>query len=356
MNLLPLPIKEHCHNLYKKTESDSHVLLYLFLEITRLCNLSCRHCGSDCSSNKNFESLTTDSWISIIYYISQHFDPPPSIVLTGGEPIVHPDFEKIIKSLDSLNFCWGMVSNGYALNNELIDLLKKYHMHSITISLDGTSENHNWLRCKVDAYTRTIDSIKQLVSMHFPQMDIVTCVNKHNITELDEIAQTLISLGIKHWRLFRIFPAGRAKNNNDLLLSHQQTRALLEWIRQNKNKYRSEGLDVNYCCEGWVPFKQDQTIRDYPFFCRSGINIASVLSDGTITGCTNNAQRFHEGSILKDNFAHVWKNKFSQFRNHDWVEQTSCGKCEHIKKCQGSSIHLWRDDLQKIDFCYMEKH
>jgi radical SAM protein with 4Fe4S-binding SPASM domain len=354
MNVMPPSIKEHCHSLYKKAECSTHDLLYLFLEITRACNLSCKHCGSDCSSNNTFESLTTESWISIIDYISQHFNPPPSIVLTGGEPIIHPDFETIIKKIDSLKLCWGMVSNGYALNSKLIDLLKKYHMHSITISLDGTSEGHNWLRCKSDAYTRTIDSIKQLVNMHFPLMDVVTCVNPRNISQLDEIAQTLIGLGIRSWRLFRIFPAGRAKDNSNLLLSHKQTQALLEWISHNKNKYHSEGLDINYSCEGWVPFTQDQAIRNHPFFCRAGINIASILSDGTITGCTNNAHRFYEGSILKDNLAHIWKNKFKQFRNRDWVQQTSCGKCHHVKKCQGSSIHLWRDDLQKPDFCYMD--
>ena len=147
---------------------------------------------------------------------------------------------------------------------------------------------------------------------------------------------------------------GRAKANDELLLSVPQTRKMLEWISDRRRAYRSQGLDLNYSCEGWLPFSIDSRVRSRPFFCRAGINIASILCDGTITGCSNNSSRFFEGNIIEDSFAYVWRNGFEQFRNRDWLKSTRCGSCRHVKECRGSSIHLWRENPRRPEFCYMD--
>lgn len=354
MILLPHRIREYLHSLYKRAETKDHQLLYLFLEITRLCNLSCKHCGSDCSSKERSSSLTTESWLRIIEDISVRFSPTPAIVLTGGEPILHPEFDVIIKSLNDHHFRWGAVSNGYTIDNKLITLLLRNNIHSITISLDGSEENHNWLRGKTDSFSQSINALKLLGETNIPMKDVVTCIYPRNIDELDAIAQILLSLNVTSWRLFRIFPAGRAMDNKKLQLSHSQTKRLIEWISRNKEEYHKKGLDINYSCEGWMPFPTDARIRNQPFFCRSGINIGAILCDGTITGCTNNSIRFFEGNVLNDSFPYIWESGFSQFRNRTWVQSTSCRECEYLKKCEGSSIHLWREDKNKPEFCYKD--
>jgi radical SAM protein with 4Fe4S-binding SPASM domain len=233
-------------------------------------------------------------------------------------------------------------------------LLHGHGLYSITVSLDGTGKNHNWLRCRPDSFERAHNALRLL--SHLPECvkDVVTCVNPRNIDELDAIARILIDTGVISWRLFRIFPAGRARNNDELLLSVSQTRKMLDWIGDRRRTYRHDGLDLSYSCEGWLPFSVDPQLRSRPFFCRAGINIASILHDGTITGCSNNSTRFYEGNIIEDSFAYVWRNRFGQFRNRDWVKATACGECRHVRDCRGSSIHLWREDSQRPEFCYMD--
>ena len=339
----------------KRLETGEHQLLYLFLEITRRCNLRCRHCGSDCTANDPAAQLTTENWLHLINLIAGSFSPPPFLVLSGGEPLLHPDLEFMLAAIAQRGLAWGMVSNGYALDECALQRLLAKQIRSITISLDGLEDAHNWLRNSGGSFDRAKNAIRLVMQSAIPFKDVVTCVNPRNLAELDPLAELLVSLNVPAWRLFRIFPAGRAKNNSELLMDSSQTAKMVQWISANRKKYLKAGLKVNLSCEGWLPYRLERTVRDVPTFCRAGVNIASVLSDGTITGCTNNAPYFQEGNILRDDFVSLWKTAFERFRQRKWVDATSCAGCKHIRDCRGGSIHLWQSSMETPDFCYIDK-
>ena len=351
MRLKPI-IKQKLHSYYKQIEIKEHSLSYLFIEITRKCNLNCLHCGSDCKAETNFPELSTESWLKIIDYIEATYSNSVAIIITGGEPLMHPDIYKIGQYIHEKNMRWGIVTNGIILNEKRLTKLINSGIHSITLSLDGLENAHNWLRDNKLAFKNTSHALSLIGNSNIAFKDVVTCVSPKNLEELPQIADFLIANKINDWRLFRIFPSGRAKNNKELNLSFEQTKEMLQFIIKNKKAYKKKKLNVNLSCEGWVPMQTDLKVRDNPFFCRAGINIASVLSDGTITGCTNNQEGFHVGNILNDDFSFVWENKFNIFRQREWINDTDCKNCKHIKQCNGSSIHLWEMGDKKPKFCY----
>jgi len=353
---LSTSIKSFAHELYKKIETKDHPLLYLFLEITRKCNMSCLHCGSDCKSEVLSDELSTESWIKIIDYVSESFGKDVAFVITGGEPLVHPDLEKIGKHICSKEMTWGIVTNGFALDKTRLSKLKNAGISSITLSFDGMKDSHNKLRNHQKAYTRSLNALKLIGESDIPLKDVVTCVYKDNIHQLDSVAETLIDHGLKNWRLFRIFPSGRAGSDNSLALSFDQTWNMLNWITTNRSKYKHRDLNVGASCEGWVPFDFDLGLRDFPFFCRAGINFASILSDGTITGCNNNHSTFHQGNIITDSLSDKWDNEFKDYRDKKWLSDTDCNDCEHLKKCKGGSMHLWKIGETKPAFCYIKEN
>jgi radical SAM protein with 4Fe4S-binding SPASM domain len=354
MRFIPSSIARYFNRAYRKLECREHQLLYLFLEITRRCNLECRHCGSDCHAQTSSCELTLESWLQILEDIALSFRPPPVIVLTGGEPLLFPDLPQLLRKITNLGVRWGMVSNGYALTPPVLETLVSNTIHSLTLSLDGLQEHHNWLRQRSDAFKKTLRALQLVSASTIPVKDVVTCVYPKNLHHLDALAELLLSHAIPSWRLFRIFPAGRAQGNAELLLSPEQTREMIEWVMAHKKSLLKKGLVVNLSCEGWLPWHIDRQVRDAPFFCRSGVNIASILCDGTITGCPNNSTRFFEGNILHENFGYVWQNGFTQFRTRSWIRYTSCRACVYVDDCQGSSIHLWQHSQYTPDFCYME--
>jgi len=347
-------LQSKAHNYYKKMEIKDHNLLYLFLEITRKCNLNCLHCGSDCKSENKIAELTTESWIKIIDYMVDKYSDELTFVITGGEPLVHPDLLKIVAHIKKRNRRWGMVSNALILTNEKFNELTAAGLYSITASLDGLEEAHNKLRNNPNSYKKVLGALDMIGKSNLKFKDVVTCVYPDNLDQLDAIAEILLEKGITSWRLFRIFPSGRAYNNPVTLLTHEQTWQKLNWIKENRNRFMEKGLRISMSCEGFIPFDLDKQVRDEPFFCRAGINIASILADGNITGCSNNDETFYVGNIMKDDFSYVWEHNFNKFRIKDWLCNTVCNDCDHLNSCNGSSIHFWNLGEKKPKFCYMK--
>ncbi len=106
-----------------------------------------------------------------------------------------------------------------ALTAERLKSLLASGLHSITISLDGFEEAHNWLRNHPRSYTNAMNAIKMLTTtVQDIAWDVVTCVNKKNIQNLIEFKEHLIKTGVKNWRIFTIFPVGRATELPELQL------------------------------------------------------------------------------------------------------------------------------------------
>ncbi len=316
--------------------------------------MACLHCGSDCTAKELKESLNISLWLSIIDYCKEKFTNDLTFIFTGGEPLLYSGLISLGRRIVENGMRWSMVTNGILLNHKMLKKLIKAGIYSITISLDGLKESHNKLRGSSIAYQKALSAIQITGNSDIPVKDVVTCVYPDNNKELDSIAELLIERNINYWRLFRIFPSGRAGENMELLLSFSETQGMLSWIKNNKGRLKKRGLIVNASCEGFLPFKEDSKVRDAPYFCRAGINIASILNDGSITGCANNNPEFYEGNIQNDDLAKIWKSGFRRFRDREWSKKGACGECSFFKDCLGNSIHLWYKGADKPAFCYVK--
>jgi radical SAM protein with 4Fe4S-binding SPASM domain len=342
------------HRAYQKIETSQHELSYLFLEITRACNLSCRHCGSDCRHEPEAAELTKEQWFDIVDYLDVNFKPAPFLVITGGEPLCSPILWDVLARIRQKNMHWGMVTNGLALTAPVLRRLEAAGLHSITLSIDGLEREHNWLRGNAASFRQAVNALELLATSSVPFKDAVTCVHPANLGQLGEIAELLLAKGMPAWRLFRIFASGRARQHPELSMTPPQTRQMLDWLQLNRPRYASRGLQVNLSCEGWLPMQMDRQLRSFPFFCRAGINIASILCDGTVTGCSNNHLSLSQGHFFKDDFKTLWQQGFGPFRHRTWLKKTACGKCRHLKACNGSSMHLWERGQESIGYCYLD--
>jgi radical SAM protein with 4Fe4S-binding SPASM domain len=337
---------------YKRLETKVHQLRYLFFEVTRRCNLACIHCGSDCSQEASMPEMTLASWISIMDYVKAHWNP--FIVVTGGEPLVRPDLCELTAALANRQLVWGMVTNGLALDQAVFDTLVGNGLSSITLSLDGDRDRHQHIRRHPRAYDQALAAMNIIGASSLRFKDVVTCVYPGNLDLLQSLADQFVGSGMNSWRLFRIFPKGKAARHPELFLDHAQSWRLVEWIRDHRALYRQRGLDISFSCEGYLPFTLDRQVRPDPFFCRAGINIASILSDGTITGCNNNGTQYHQGNVAVDDFHTVWENGFTEYRDRSWLRTGRCAGCAQWRDCQGGSIHLRDKTMDGPQFCYVQ--
>ncbi len=343
-------IKKYSFRKFREAETKRHELNYLFWECTTRCNLNCLHCGSDCSKDSVFKDMPAEDFFKAIDSI-KHIPENFTVVFTGGEPLLRKDLELCGKELRKRGFKWSIVSNGYFYDEQRHISLLNAGMGALTISLDGLRESHNWLRNNGKSFHKLINAIELAASARRLNFDIVTCVNQKNINELEQIRELLISKKVKAWRLFTIIPIGRAAQNKDLLLSGDQFVQLMDFIVKCRE---SKIMDVKFSCEGYVG-KYETQVRDSYFFCRAGINIGSILIDGSISACPNIDRSFSQGNIYTDNFYEIWENKFQPFRNREWTKIGKCKSCNDFKDCQGNGFHNWHGDKKNVLVCHKEK-
>lgn len=345
-----LALRNKSFQKFKKIETKIHELNYLFWECTSRCNLSCLHCGSDCSKHGSSEDMPLTDFLSALDTIKSKPDNF-TVVITGGEPLLRKDIEICGREIRKHGVRWSMVSNGYLYDQQKHISLLNAGLGALTISLDGLEENHNWLRNTNNSFSKVDTAIGLAASSSRLNFDVVTCVNKRNIHELPSIYNYLISKGVKSWRLFTIVPIGRAKNNPDLLLTDFQFKELLDFITL---KRKQKSIDIKFSCEGYVG-KYELKVRDSFFFCRAGINIGSILIDGSISACPNIDRTFSQGNIYRDNFYEIWESKYQSFRDRSWTKTGQCEKCLDYSYCQGNGLHNWNKNKENVLICHNGK-
>ena len=323
-----------------------HPLRTLFWECTLRCNMHCRHCGSDCRVQPSVGDMPAGDFLHVIDGLLLHVDPHKLfIIFTGGEALLRDDLEMVGYELYRRGFPWGVVTNGYLLDEERFDRLLASGMHSVAISLDGLAEDHNWLRCHPDSFAHVEHAIDLLARQHEVLWDVVTCVNPRNYLHLGALREYLQQRGVPSWRLFSIAPMGRAAHDASLQLDDGQLRGLMDFIAASRMERSVEGnvMKVSYACEGFLG-AYEQRVRDHFFFCRSGIEVASIRCDGAISGCTSVRSHMDQGNIYEDDFWEVWQNRFSVMRDRRWTRKDQCENCQVWRYCEGSGLHLYDDD------------
>lgn len=349
MNLRKRIGQEVAHLMHRVIERE-HPLRQLFWECTLRCNVHCRHCGSDCHKEAAVPDMPLTDFLRVLDSIASKCNPHEVFVtITGGEPLVRKDLEECGEAIYQRGFPWGLVTNGLALTPERFQHLRHAGLHSVALSFDGLEENHNWLRGHKDAFHMTSQAIDLLVNSDI-RFDCVTCVNRRNYSELPAIRDFLIAKGVAEWRLYTIFPMGRAKNDPEMRLSNEEFRGVFDFIKQT----RQEGcIKASYGCEGYLG-DYEAEVRDNFFQCQAGITIGSVMANGAIGACASIRADYNQGNIYNDDFMEVWEKRYQPHRTFDWRRTGKCKDCRHWRYCRGNGMHL-RDNNGNTILCHMER-
>ena len=338
-------------DLYASTVAE-HRLTTLFWECTLRCNLSCRHCGSDCRVDPGVADMPLGDFLKVLdEEVTPHVDPADVLIIfSGGEVLVRADLEEAGAEVTRRGYPWGMVTNGMALTPERFGRLLDAGLKSVSVSLDGFEREHNYIRGNPRSYDRALEAVRMIVREPSLSYDVVTCVTGAMVPQLEAFRDMLLSEGVRHWRLFSIFPMGRAKNDPTLRMTDAQFREMLEFIRRTRQEGR---IEVSYACEGFLGGYEAE-VRDHFYQCAAGVSVASIRVDGAISGCTSIRANYHQGNIYRDQFWDVWQNRFGPFRDREWARRGECADCRMFRYCQGGGMHLRGDDGELL-YCHYRR-
>lgn len=179
-------------------------------EITRSCDLACRHCRAEAINWRDPMELSTEEGYDLLDQINAM--GTPIMVLSGGDPIKRDDIFDLVSYGKNLGM--RMATIPAATPNLTFDIVKKLKnsgLDQMAMSLDGPEAFvHDAFRGVEGAFDITMQGVKWAHEVNLP-LQINTVFSDFNFDYFDDIAQMVKDLGVVFWEVFFLVPMGRGK-------------------------------------------------------------------------------------------------------------------------------------------------
>ncbi|MBM4402775.1 MAG: radical SAM protein [Candidatus Cloacimonetes bacterium] len=255
-----------------------------------------------------------------------------TFAVTGGEPLLREDLALVLHHARSVGINTGIATNGFLLDGSMALALAQAGVSSVQISIDGDRDPHNRIRHNELSYDRAVSAARNCREAGIALITVATVVTKSNIETLPTLLNTLLSEGIRYWKLIPLMPIGRA-DKSELQIEPATLIAFLEFVRQARRRIRIQiGENLPYLG------KYDSQTRNLVTYCPVGITACCLGVDGKIRGCPEmpDSAEFYEGSVLETNFDTIWQRGFVRYReDHLRHQDHDCAKCSWWNRCRG---------------------
>ena len=186
--------------------------MLVFWEVTRACQLACRHCRASAQSNALPGQLTGGEGRRLIDQVAGFGRPYPILVLTGGDCLLRPDVFDLVDYATDAGIPVAMSpSVTPMLTDEAIATMVDRGVKAVSLSLDGaTADTHDGVRGIPGHFDQTVPAIRALVLAGL-KVQINTTVMRDNVEELAAIAEIVHQAGADIWEVFFLVHVGRGE-------------------------------------------------------------------------------------------------------------------------------------------------
>lgn len=203
-----------------------HSPVIVFYELTRACDLVCKHCRASAQKRANPLELKPEQSLALVDQLAT-FPIKPMLVLTGGDPLKREDLFNIIEHSVSRGIETSITPSVTPLmTRDAIRRFKESGISRMAISLDGKdAQTHDTFRGVPGTFDQSLQVVRTARELGIP-VQINTTLTPGNYDQIEEMAEVLRDLDIVLWSLFLIIPVGRA--TDDMRLTAEQHEAAFE--------------------------------------------------------------------------------------------------------------------------------
>lgn len=310
------------------------------VELLPLCNMNCKMCYVVLTKEEmknQGRMLSCDEWINIL-------DEAKNLgtlylLITGGEPLLYPDFQKLYINLKKKGFILSLNTNGTLIDDKWADFFKYYGVRRINITLYGKNNDTYYNLCNTpNGFTRVMNAAKLLKerNISFRFTCSATPYNKNDLPELFKIAQKFdVPLDVATY----MFPAvrrGREINLENRLSPEEAGQLALEQftIKNCKQNIKQSYMEALECLK-----QPPKLTKSSGFNCHAGHSGFWINWKGELLPCGMFTEP--SKSLLKYHFDECW---------HYIVQET-----QKIKNCSFCEKCGWQNLCQVCPaVCYTE--
>ncbi len=342
--------------------------------LLRRCNLACRHCYA-ASSDRSFQGELTTGEIYRILEELRAFGVP-ALILSGGEPLLHPDLYAIAERAKGLGFYLGLSSNGTLMDAQQVARIQAVGFDYVGISLDGLEAHHDQNRGQPGAFRLSLAGIRQCHRQGV-KVGIRFTPTQENSADLPALFSLMEAEGIDRFYLSHWNYAGRGTANRADDAAHQTTRRLVETLFQRAWADLHSGLTReivtgNNDADGpfllrWIEQNWPQGVdRARGLLTRwggnsSGVGIANIDNRGFVHPDIfwwNHSL----GHLREHPFDRIWQNPdetlLAGLRQKPRPVKGRCARCRYLDLCGGNTrvraLQLTGDPWAEDPGCYLD--
>lgn len=244
------------------------------VELTTSCNLSCSHCYASAALGPGrYQPAAT-----IVAGLDALAGAGTTVLmLTGGEPTMHPGFREILAEASRRMTTVRVASNLYAIPAVSFDAIIASGA-SVQTSVDGLAGTHDRIRGKSGSFDRTMAAVRRFADAGVT-VTVSMTANRLNWREAEDVALLARAAGAVAFRLGLTFPKGRAAHAGLCLTPAEAERLRTTWSSA-ADRYATQGFSVNRLAavDPDAPARRNGS-------CGAGYLLVHVLASGRIVPC-----------------------------------------------------------------------
>ncbi|MCM8857330.1 MAG: heme d1 biosynthesis radical SAM protein NirJ [Candidatus Thiodiazotropha sp.] len=327
--------------------------------LVRRCNLTCRHCYAT-SADKDFPGeLDTPQVYTVMDDLKAY--GVPVLILSGGEPLMHPDIFEISRRAKAEGFYVGLSSNGTLITEETIGDIAEVGYDYVGISIDGMRETHDRFRRKQGAFDESLHGIR-LCREAGLKVGLRFTLTQENAAELPDLLQLMDAEGVDKFYLSHLNYAGRGYKNRKDDVHHRLTRDAMDllfstcWEDVQQGRHRefvtgnndADGAYMLLWAEKHLPqhYQRLNQMLNRWGGNASGVNIANIDNEGRVHPDTM-WWDYTLGSVKERPFSEIWQDTsdplMAGLKQTQRPLEGRCASCVHRPICGGNSrTRAWR--------------
>ena len=327
-----------------KIPECGYPLSSIYFYLTEGCNLKCRHCWiapKFQSEDAEWPSLDFELFKDIIQQGKKL--GTRSVKLTGGEPLIHPDIDKILDYIYEEDLKLTIETNGLKCTPEIAEKIAKCKNPFISISLDGSeAEEHEWVRGVEGCFEAALTGARNLVKVGIRPQFIMS-VMKKNVHQMESIVRLAEKENIESVKYNLVTPTSRGEKMHEQgeTLSIEELVKLGEWVENTLQPSTSVRLHFSHP----VVFKPFNKMFSQPQGKCGIFSIIGVLGSGkyALCGIGESVKELVFGHAETDSLADIWNNNkvLEDIRNGLPKKLNGiCGDCLLKNQCLGSCVAM----------------
>ncbi len=333
--------------------------LRVYWELTRACDLACRHCRAEAVAARHPAELTTAEGLRLLEGLAAFGDPKPHLVLTGGDPLTRPDLFVLIGAARALGIGVSVAPSATPrLGPGEIRRFKEAGVEAISLSIDGsTPALHDAFRGIAGTFERTLDAARAAHTVGLP-FQINTLVSQETLPDLPAICLLAGELGAARWSLFFLVSVGRGTVLRQI--SADEADDVMRWLAELAGRGGPPVVTTTEAPHFRRVMLQHHAARTrgHGAGIRDGNGIMFISHTGAVQ--PSGFLPLTVGNVRTDDLVSLYREShlFRTLRRPD-LFAGRCGRCEFHWVCGGSRARAYAasgDPFAEDPLCSYEPH